>query len=210
MTFLTFFFTSLSLVSLVCNFAPSKFTFLFLFVSLCCDFFHSNFQFSVFFHLLCYFLSPKFTFSVFFTLCCDFLSPKLTFYVFVTLACLELSQVNIGMTPLISFWTRSLPWQPSVDNTWPIKLLWNGWPNDNGGNTTIPRIAWSALNHSRQQMKKVCDLNHLSDEYWGPVDNARNLIDHFQTIFSLISKLFTLDKLMFNSALRCWIFLISH
>ena len=74
----------------------------------------------------------------------------------------------------------------------------------------IPRTARSTSNHSSQQIKKVCDHNHLTDEYWIPVDNTSNLNDHFQTIFSLISKSFTLGKLIFNSASRCWTFLTSH
>ena len=105
------------------------------------------------------------------------------------------------MRRLRSFSTRSYPQQLSVDNIWPIKSLWNGWPNNNGENTTIPRTARWASNRSGQQTKNICDQNHLTDESWGQVDNACNLNDQFRSIFSLISKLFTIGKLIFYSAL---------
>ena len=47
--------------------------------------------------------------------------------------------------------------------------------------------------------KKVRKHNHLTDEYRGPADNAYNLNYCFHVIFSLVMKLFTLGKLIFNS-----------
>ena len=41
---------------------------------------------------------------------------------------------------------------PSRSNH-PIKSLWNAWPKNNGGNTTMPQTARSAPNHSSQQIK---------------------------------------------------------
>ena len=58
--------------------------------------------------------------------------------------------------------------------------------------------------------KKVCNHNHLTEEYKGPAHNACNLNCCFHVIFSLVSKLFTLSKLTFNSALHRWIFLTSY
>ena len=59
--------------------------------------------------------------------------------------------------------------------------------------------------------KKVHNHKHLTGEYRGPPHNIWNLNYRFHTItiFCLISKLFTLSKLIFNNASRWWIFLTS-
>ena len=82
------------------------------------------------------------------------------------------------MTLLKSFWASSSSQQPCVDDTWPMKSLWNAWHKNNGGNTATLRTAQSMPNHSSQQKKKSCNHDHLMGDHRGPAHNTCNLNYH--------------------------------
>ena len=95
-TSLCLFYNTLSLFSVVCNFLSHFFhkfvifficlwlsvilIYIFVFFSLCCDFFHLNFQFCDFFSYFLTFCHLNLYFYVFFRLCYDFSSLKFSFF----------------------------------------------------------------------------------------------------------------------------------
>ena len=130
-----------------------------------------------------------------FSLCCDFLSSKFTFL------CLFYSSL-LWTTPseYNSFWTRSYPQQPSADNIWLIKSLWNA--KNNGGNTAMPTNAWSAPNHSSRQIQ-----NSSTTIIW-QMNIDVQLTTHgtwFIHAFLFNVKNYSCELRIFHGAKRSWI-----
>ena len=135
----------------------------------------------LFFHLYFHFL------FVFFTLSCDYSLRKLKFYVFFTLACFEPPQVNMGYDTaeksLDQVLARVTLYRQHLTNKITMKCLtqkqWRKY--NNATNCSICVKAFMSAD------KKVCNHNHLTDEYWSPVHNTCNLNNCFHTVFSWTS-----------------------
>ena len=119
----------------------------------------------------------------------------------------ELSQVNIEDGAAEKFLEQVLVvatiCRQYLTNNIPIKRLiqeqWKEWNNATN--------CWICSEPFKSTEKKVWNHDYLMIEYRGPAHNTCNLNYCFHVSFCLISKLFSLAKLIFNFASRRWIFL---
>ena len=116
----------------------------------------------------------------------------------------DVSQVNIGEF-LKKVFTVATICRQHLPNKIPMKQLTQEQWREYNNSTNCLICAKPFLSAD----KKVHDHNHLAGEYSGATHNAWNLNYRTHAVFCLISKLFTLAKLIFNNTSCLWIFLTS-